>query len=195
MDCDSIKAHTPSPTHPLTVFAEPPHFTRSFRPLPTSRVTVDNGRHKDFIMSSSFFLPNPFQSSCSRLRPHHLYSMNMISLAQFSTILSHFFRLAPVLAVLYMTLIKSPSKSNPTSIFRRYIDDYFIGAESQETLYKVFESLNNQNENIQLTRKVPKNDCPACLFCLVWHGPGVIWSVFKTLPLSTKARMSYRSRR
>ncbi|PIC32476.1 hypothetical protein B9Z55_012791 [Caenorhabditis nigoni] len=74
-------------------------------------------------------------------------------------------RLAPVLAVLYMDIIETPSKAYPTTIFRRYIDDYVVIAESQDTLDNIFTCLNNQATHIRLTREKPKEGWLPFLNC------------------------------
>lgn len=64
-------------------------------------------------------------------------------------------RLAPVLAVIYMSALETPSRSIPTLLFKRYIDDYLVVAESEENLDRIFRSLNTQSPHIRLTREKP----------------------------------------
>ncbi|CAP37440.1 Protein CBG20427, partial [Caenorhabditis briggsae] len=74
-------------------------------------------------------------------------------------------RLAPVLAVLYMDIIETPSKVHPIILFRSYIDDYIVVAESQDTLDNIFTCLNSQATHIRLTREAPKMDWLSFLNC------------------------------
>ncbi|EFO85149.1 hypothetical protein CRE_21475 [Caenorhabditis remanei] len=78
-------------------------------------------------------------------------------------------RLAPVLAVIYMDTIETPSNVYPTLLYRRYIDDIFVIAESKTTLDDVFLSLNSQADTIRLTRETPTEGWLPFLNCEIRH--------------------------
>ncbi|VDL82307.1 unnamed protein product [Nippostrongylus brasiliensis] len=64
-------------------------------------------------------------------------------------------RLAPVLAIAFMSKIETPILERKPLLYCRYIDDCFIVCATQEEMDLCFDLLNNQAENIKLTREKP----------------------------------------
>ncbi|WKY02527.1 hypothetical protein Q1695_016084 [Nippostrongylus brasiliensis] len=64
-------------------------------------------------------------------------------------------RLAPVLAIAFMSKIETPVLERKPLLYCRYIDDCFIVCATQNEMDLCFELLNNQAESIKLTREKP----------------------------------------
>ncbi|VDL82279.1 unnamed protein product [Nippostrongylus brasiliensis] len=64
-------------------------------------------------------------------------------------------RLAPVLAIAFMSKIETPVLEREPLLYCRYIDDCFIVCATQNEMDLCFELLNNQAESIKLTREKP----------------------------------------
>ncbi|EYC44211.1 hypothetical protein Y032_0468g2007 [Ancylostoma ceylanicum] len=67
-------------------------------------------------------------------------------------------RLAPTLAIAFMSRIEAPVLELCPLLYCRYIDDCFVVCTTQEEMDMCFELLNNQSEHIKFTREKPKND-------------------------------------
>ncbi|VDP08640.1 unnamed protein product [Heligmosomoides polygyrus] len=64
-------------------------------------------------------------------------------------------RLAPVLAIAYMSKIERPVMKRKSLLYCRGIDDCFIVCPTRSEMDACFELLNNQAEHIKLTREKP----------------------------------------
>ncbi|VDO68342.1 unnamed protein product [Heligmosomoides polygyrus] len=62
-------------------------------------------------------------------------------------------RLAPTLAVAFMSKIEAPVVSRLALLYCRYVDDCFIVCATQHEMDKCFEVMNSQSEYIKLTRE------------------------------------------
>uniref|UniRef100_A0A0K0D9F9 Reverse transcriptase domain-containing protein n=1 Tax=Angiostrongylus cantonensis TaxID=6313 RepID=A0A0K0D9F9_ANGCA len=65
-------------------------------------------------------------------------------------------RLAPSLAIAFMSGIEAPVIELRPLLYCRYIDDCFVIFSTQEEMDKCFELLNEQSEYIKFTREKPK---------------------------------------
>ncbi|XGW16426.1 hypothetical protein V3C99_001696, partial [Haemonchus contortus] len=64
-------------------------------------------------------------------------------------------RLAPVLAIVYMSKIERPVLDRRPVLYCRYVDDCFVACSTQKEMDTCFELLNTQAENIRFTREKP----------------------------------------
>ena len=64
-------------------------------------------------------------------------------------------RLAPVLAICFMSKIEQPVLSRNPVMYCRYIDDCCIVTSTQSEMDECFEILNHQSQYIRLTREQP----------------------------------------
>ena len=64
-------------------------------------------------------------------------------------------RLAPVLAICFMSKIEEPVLARMPLMYCRYIDDCCIFTSTQSEMDKCFEILNQQSQYIKLTRETP----------------------------------------
>uniref|UniRef100_A0A7I4Z2R7 Reverse transcriptase domain-containing protein n=1 Tax=Haemonchus contortus TaxID=6289 RepID=A0A7I4Z2R7_HAECO len=64
-------------------------------------------------------------------------------------------RLAPVLAVCFMSRIEQPVLARLPIMYCRYIDDCFVITSTQSEMDELFNILNSQSQYIKLTREVP----------------------------------------
>uniref|UniRef100_A0A7I4YC46 Reverse transcriptase domain-containing protein n=1 Tax=Haemonchus contortus TaxID=6289 RepID=A0A7I4YC46_HAECO len=64
-------------------------------------------------------------------------------------------RLAPVLAIVYMSKIERPVLDRRPVLYFRYVDDCFVACSTQKEMDRCFELLNTQAENIRFTREKP----------------------------------------
>ncbi|XGW13478.1 hypothetical protein V3C99_000084, partial [Haemonchus contortus] len=64
-------------------------------------------------------------------------------------------RLAPVLAIVYMSRIERPVLDRRPVLYCRYVDDCFVACSTQKEMDTCFELLNTQAENIRFTREKP----------------------------------------
>uniref|UniRef100_A0A7I4Z1G1 Reverse transcriptase domain-containing protein n=1 Tax=Haemonchus contortus TaxID=6289 RepID=A0A7I4Z1G1_HAECO len=62
-------------------------------------------------------------------------------------------RLAPVLAIAYMSKIEKPVLDRRPVLYCRYVDDCFVACSTQKEMDKCFELLNSQADNIRFTRE------------------------------------------
>uniref|UniRef100_A0A0K0DCA2 Reverse transcriptase domain-containing protein n=1 Tax=Angiostrongylus cantonensis TaxID=6313 RepID=A0A0K0DCA2_ANGCA len=67
-------------------------------------------------------------------------------------------RLAPSLAIAFMSRVEAPVLSLRPLLYCRYIDDCFIVFSTQEEMDKCFELLNEQSQYTKFTREKPKDD-------------------------------------
>ncbi|XGW13724.1 hypothetical protein V3C99_000216 [Haemonchus contortus] len=67
-------------------------------------------------------------------------------------------RLAPVLAIAFMSKIEKPVLDRGPILYYRYIDDCLIICSTQEELDICYEVLNKQSQNINFTREKPVGD-------------------------------------
>ncbi|EYC22110.1 hypothetical protein Y032_0018g3720 [Ancylostoma ceylanicum] len=67
-------------------------------------------------------------------------------------------RLAPTLAIVFMSRIEAPVLQCRPLLYCRYIDDCFIICATQAEMDNCFELMNGQNEHIKLTRDTPLDD-------------------------------------
>ncbi|VDL64221.1 unnamed protein product [Nippostrongylus brasiliensis] len=66
-------------------------------------------------------------------------------------------RLAPVLAICFMSRIEEPVLARLPLLYCRYIDDCFIITSTQSEMDECFRILNDQSQYIRLTRETPSN--------------------------------------
>ncbi|XGW33962.1 hypothetical protein V3C99_018028 [Haemonchus contortus] len=64
-------------------------------------------------------------------------------------------RLAPILAIAFMSKIEAPVLEHRPMLYCRYIDDCFVVCSTQEQMDMCFDLLNTQSEHIRLTRERP----------------------------------------
>ena len=67
-------------------------------------------------------------------------------------------RLAPSLAIAFMSKVEAPVTDLGPLLYCRYIDDCFVLCSTQEEMDKCFELLNEQSEYIKFTREKPKEN-------------------------------------
>uniref|UniRef100_A0A0K0CYG0 Reverse transcriptase domain-containing protein n=1 Tax=Angiostrongylus cantonensis TaxID=6313 RepID=A0A0K0CYG0_ANGCA len=67
-------------------------------------------------------------------------------------------RLAPSLAIAYMSKVEAPVIDPGPLLYCRYIDDCLIICSTQEEIDKCFELLNGQSEYIKFTREKPREN-------------------------------------
>uniref|UniRef100_A0A7I4YNC5 Reverse transcriptase domain-containing protein n=1 Tax=Haemonchus contortus TaxID=6289 RepID=A0A7I4YNC5_HAECO len=67
-------------------------------------------------------------------------------------------RLAPVLAIAYMSRIEKPLLDRRPIVHCRYIDDCFVVCSTEEEMDTCYELLNRQAENIKFTREKPRDN-------------------------------------
>ncbi|EYB89038.1 hypothetical protein Y032_0237g3247 [Ancylostoma ceylanicum] len=67
-------------------------------------------------------------------------------------------RLAPTLAIAFMSRIEAPVLQCRPFLYCRYTDDCFVICATQAEMDKCFELMNGQNEHIKLTRDTPLDD-------------------------------------
>ncbi|VDM61995.1 unnamed protein product [Angiostrongylus costaricensis] len=65
-------------------------------------------------------------------------------------------RLAPSLAIAFMSKVEAPVSDLGPLLYCRYVDDCFVLCSTQEEMDKCFELLNAQSEYIKFTREKPK---------------------------------------
>ena len=66
-------------------------------------------------------------------------------------------RLAPVLAICFMSKIEEPVLARLPLLYCRYIDDCCVITSSQTEMDECFRILNEQSQHIRLTRETPQN--------------------------------------
>uniref|UniRef100_A0A7I4YX19 Reverse transcriptase domain-containing protein n=1 Tax=Haemonchus contortus TaxID=6289 RepID=A0A7I4YX19_HAECO len=66
-------------------------------------------------------------------------------------------RLAPVLAICFMSRIEEPVLARSPLMYCRYIDDCSIVTSTQSEMDKRFRIMNEQSQYIRLTREIPKD--------------------------------------
>ncbi|VDL75157.1 unnamed protein product [Nippostrongylus brasiliensis] len=66
-------------------------------------------------------------------------------------------RLAPVLAICFMSRIEEPVLARLPLMYCRYIDDCFIITSTQSEMDECFRILNQQSQHIKLTRETPSD--------------------------------------
>ena len=66
-------------------------------------------------------------------------------------------RLAPVLAICYMSKIEEPVLARLPLMYCRYIDDCYIITSTQSEMDECFRVLNQQSQYIKFTRETPQN--------------------------------------
>ncbi|VDL72529.1 unnamed protein product [Nippostrongylus brasiliensis] len=66
-------------------------------------------------------------------------------------------RLAPVLAICFMSRIEEPVLARRPLLYCRYVDDCFVVTSTQSEMDECFRIMNEQSQHIKLTREVPKN--------------------------------------
>ncbi|KAK6726224.1 hypothetical protein RB195_004505 [Necator americanus] len=67
-------------------------------------------------------------------------------------------RLAPTLAISFMTKIEAPVLELRPLFYSRYIDDCFVICVTQAEMDKCFGLLNRQSEHIKLAREKPQDN-------------------------------------
>uniref|UniRef100_A0A7I4Y5W9 Reverse transcriptase domain-containing protein n=1 Tax=Haemonchus contortus TaxID=6289 RepID=A0A7I4Y5W9_HAECO len=67
-------------------------------------------------------------------------------------------RLAPVLAIAFMSRIEKPVLDRGPILYYRYIDDCLIICSTQEEMDNCYDLLNEQSQNINFTREKPVED-------------------------------------
>ncbi|VDP27841.1 unnamed protein product [Heligmosomoides polygyrus] len=64
-------------------------------------------------------------------------------------------RLAPTLAISFMSKIEAPVLSRLPLLYCRYVDDCFIVCSTQDEMDRCFEIMNSQSDYISLTMETP----------------------------------------
>ena len=67
-------------------------------------------------------------------------------------------RLAPTLAIAFMSKIERPVLESRPLLYCRYVDDCFVICSTQTEMDRCFELLNEQSEFIKLSREIPEGD-------------------------------------
>uniref|UniRef100_A0A0K0CVY6 Reverse transcriptase domain-containing protein n=1 Tax=Angiostrongylus cantonensis TaxID=6313 RepID=A0A0K0CVY6_ANGCA len=67
-------------------------------------------------------------------------------------------RLAPSLAIAFMSRVEAPVLGLRPLLYCRYTDDCFVVFSKQKEMHKCFELLNEQSEYIKFTREKPKEN-------------------------------------
>ncbi|EYC28547.1 hypothetical protein Y032_0007g3282 [Ancylostoma ceylanicum] len=67
-------------------------------------------------------------------------------------------RLAPTLAIAFMSRIEAPALQCRPLLYCRFIDDCFVICATQAEMDKCFELMKGQNEHMKLTRDTPLDD-------------------------------------
>ena len=67
-------------------------------------------------------------------------------------------RLAPSLAIAFMSKIEAPVLNLRPKLYCRYIDDCFVICSTQKEIDKCFDLLNRQSEYIKFTREKPRDN-------------------------------------
>ncbi|VDM56067.1 unnamed protein product [Angiostrongylus costaricensis] len=67
-------------------------------------------------------------------------------------------RLAPSLAIAFMSKVEAPVIDLGPLLYCRYIDDCLVICSTQEEIERCFELLNTQSEYIEFTREKPKEN-------------------------------------
>ena len=67
-------------------------------------------------------------------------------------------RLAPCLAIAFMSKVEAPVINIRPKLYCRYIDDCFVICSTQEEMDKCFDLLNEQSEYVKFTREKPKTN-------------------------------------
>ncbi|VDP44783.1 unnamed protein product [Heligmosomoides polygyrus] len=102
-------------------------------------------------------------------------------------------RLAPVLAVAFMSKVENPILERVPTLHCRYIDDCFILCSTQPELDTCFELLNQQPEHIKLTRKSPTENWLAFLNVELHLAYGTIKTRWYRRPSIKNILIHYRS--
>uniref|UniRef100_A0A7I4YDC7 GIY-YIG domain-containing protein n=1 Tax=Haemonchus contortus TaxID=6289 RepID=A0A7I4YDC7_HAECO len=68
------------------------------------------------------------------------------------------YRIAPVLAVIFLDHIEKSSLTSAILFYKRYIDDVFVIGTTEEDLVETLKRLNSHDANIAFTRKDPGRD-------------------------------------
>ncbi|VDM64669.1 unnamed protein product [Angiostrongylus costaricensis] len=68
-------------------------------------------------------------------------------------------RLAPSLAIAFISKVEVPVTDLGPLLYCRYIDDCLVICSTQEEIDRCFELLNTQSEYIKFTREKPKENC------------------------------------
>ena len=102
-------------------------------------------------------------------------------------------RLAPVLAVAFMSKVEEPVLGRTPVLYCRYIDDCFIVCSTQAEMDICFELLNHQSEHIKLTREVPKDNWLAFLNVQVHLSKGVCRTMWYRKPSSKNIIVHFSS--
>uniref|UniRef100_A0A7I4Y5N5 Reverse transcriptase domain-containing protein n=1 Tax=Haemonchus contortus TaxID=6289 RepID=A0A7I4Y5N5_HAECO len=67
-------------------------------------------------------------------------------------------RLAPVLAIAYMSKTEKPLLDRRSIMYGRYIDDCFVVCSTEEEMDTCYDLLHRQADNITFTREKPTDD-------------------------------------
>ena len=67
-------------------------------------------------------------------------------------------RLAPILAISFMSKVEKPVIERMPMLYCRYIDDCFIVTSTQVEMDECFNLMNRQSRHIRLTRETPSQD-------------------------------------
>ncbi|EYC36682.1 hypothetical protein Y032_0867g2770 [Ancylostoma ceylanicum] len=83
-------------------------------------------------------------------------------------------RLAPVLAICFMSRIEKPVISRCPLMYCRYTDDCCIVTSRQSEMDECFRILNQQSQYIKLTREIPRDGWLAYLNTKLMLSNGVV---------------------
>ena len=102
-------------------------------------------------------------------------------------------RLAPVLAVAFMSRIEAPVLDRTPVLYCRYIDDCFIVSATQIEMNTCFDLFNQQAEHIKLTREKPTENWLAFLNVQVNISRGTYHTRWYRKPASKNILVHYSS--
>uniref|UniRef100_A0A7I4XWM4 Reverse transcriptase domain-containing protein n=1 Tax=Haemonchus contortus TaxID=6289 RepID=A0A7I4XWM4_HAECO len=102
-------------------------------------------------------------------------------------------RLAPVLAIAYMSKIEKPVLDRRPVLYCRYVDDCFVACSTQKEMDKCFELLNSQADNIRFAREKPNDKWLPFLNMQVQLERGFLRTKWYRKPTSKNILVHFRS--
>uniref|UniRef100_A0A7I4Y0P3 Reverse transcriptase domain-containing protein n=1 Tax=Haemonchus contortus TaxID=6289 RepID=A0A7I4Y0P3_HAECO len=124
--------------------------------------------------------------NCSFFRWSGVYYRQMRGLAMGQ-------RLAPVLAIAYMSKIEKPILDRRPALYSRYIDDCLIICSSQEEMDICFDILNNRADQIKFTRESPRESWLPFLNIQIQLARGTVRTKWYRKPSCKNILIHYRS--
>uniref|UniRef100_A0A7I4YQ85 Reverse transcriptase domain-containing protein n=1 Tax=Haemonchus contortus TaxID=6289 RepID=A0A7I4YQ85_HAECO len=102
-------------------------------------------------------------------------------------------RLAPVLAIAYMSKIEKPILDRRPVLYSRYIDDCLIICPTQEEMDICFDILNNRADQIKFTRERPRENWLPFLNIQIQLARGTVRTKWYRKPSCKNILIHYRS--